>query len=285
MTKSNFGMTTESAVRAAFANVNRGARSLGKGCQVLLVAASLAMSGQAHAQSAQKLELVVPAYFDAQSDPADWNALTTSAASTPTTAILNPDNGPGKRADSGYVSAIAKVHAAGGKVIGYVSTKYGKRALSAVVQDINLYTQMYQIDGFFIDEMTSDSTTAHLQFYQSIYNYIKGLSAHYQVTGNPGTNVPELYASLPLADQLVVFEDNAKAYTKFKPSAWQSGYPVSRFVHMVYNVPAASLPGVVQFAAANGAGGLYVTSLTLPNPYAKLPPYWAAETTDAAAGR
>ncbi|MFP6562190.1 spherulation-specific family 4 protein [Paraburkholderia sp. B3] len=243
------------------------------------------MSGPAHAQTAKKLELVVPAYFDAQSDPADWNALATSAASAPTTAILNPDNGPGKKADSAYFAAIAKVHAAGGKVIGYVSTKYGKRALAAVVQDINLYTQMYQIDGFFIDEMTTDSKTADLQFYQSIYNYIKGLSANYQVTGNPGTNVPEIYASLPVADQLVVFEDNAKAYTKFKASAWQSNYPVSRFVHMVYNVPAASLAGVVQFAAENGAGGIYVTSLTLPNPYKKLPSHWATETSDAAAGR
>jgi hypothetical protein len=285
MTKISIGTTTGSAIQAAFSSFNRRARTLGA---VLLAAgslASLAMSEPAHAQSTKALELVVPAYFDAQSDPSDWNALATSAATVHTTAILNPDNGPGKKADSAYFAAIAKVHASGGKVIGYISTKSGKRALSAVIQDINLYTQMYQVDGFFIDEMTNDSKTAHVQFYQSIYNYIKGLSANYQVTGNPGTTVPEIYASLPVADQLVVFEDNAKAYTKFKPAAWQSSYPVSRFVHMVYNVPAASLPSVVQFAAANGAGGIYVTSLTLPNPYAKLPSYWATETSDAAAGR
>jgi hypothetical protein len=229
------------------------------------------------------LSLVVPSYFYPTKSAADWSSLAPPASKVSTTAILNPNSGPGTSADANYVAAIARLHAAGGKVIGYVSTSYAKRSLSAVVADINTYVSLYNVDGFFIDEMTSDSQTANVQFYQSVYNYIKGLKSTYSVTANPGTTIPEVYASLPTADQFVVFEDNAKNYAKFQPMSWQAAYPKSRFVHIVYNVSAAQMPGVLAYARTHGAGGVYVTSLTLPNPYKSLPAYWNDEATNAAA--
>ncbi|MGH8779817.1 spherulation-specific family 4 protein [Paraburkholderia sp.] len=237
----------------------------------------LAMPMHAHAE-----ELVVPAYYDPYgSGLAAWSTIASTAHSVPTTVILNPDSGPGKTADANYVAAIARVHAAGGKVIGYVSTVYGKRALSAVVKDINTYLSFYRVDGFFIDEMTSDSVTAHVQYYQSVHNYIKGMSATLSVTCNPGTDIPELYASLPVADRFVVFEDTAKRYAKYAPAAWQANYPRSRFIHIVIAATAAQAPALVQGAAGRGAGGVYVTSGTLPNPYKGLPKYWAQEEAAA----
>lgn len=227
--------------------------------------------------------VVVPSYFNATGSIANWNSLIASARKVPTTAILNPNSGPGVVEDLNYAAAVTKLRAAGGKVLGYVSTSYGKRSLSAVVTDINAYVALYKVDGFFIDEMTSDSQTSHIQFYQSIYNYIKGLNAAYSVTANPGTNIPELYASLPTADQFVVFENTAASYAKYKPLSWQAAYPKSRFVHMVYGASAAQLPGVVQYAKTHGAGGVYVTSLSGSNPYKALPSYWNDEVTDAAA--
>ncbi|MGF6768421.1 hypothetical protein P3T18_000891 [Paraburkholderia sp. GAS199] len=227
--------------------------------------------------------LVVPSYFNATSSVANWNSLVTSARKVPTTAILNPNSGPGTKVDANYAAATAGLRAVGGKVLGYISTSYGQRSLSAVVTDINAYVAMYKVDGFFIDEMTSDSKMSHIQFYQSIYNYIKGLNSAYTVTANPGTNIPELYASLPTADQFVVFESTAKSYAKYQPMSWQAAYPKNRFVHMVYGATADQLPGIVQYSKAHGAGGVYVTSLAGGNPYKALPPYWNDEVTDAAA--
>jgi len=174
------------------------------------------------------------------------------------------------------------VHAAGGKVIGYVSSSYTNRSLSAVVQDINTYQALYQVDGFFIDEMTADSTTAHIQFYQSVYNYIKGLSPNYTVTGNPGTNVPEIYASLPVADQLVVFEDSAKHYANYAPLAWQASYPTARFAHIVYAASATQMQTFVRNASSKGAATVFITNKTLPNPYGALPTYWSQEVSATA---
>lgn len=251
---------------------------------VLFALAFLASALPSIASATPAMTLIVPAYFTATGSGASgWSDLTTTAAELPTTVILNPDNGPGKTADPAYIAAIEKVHAAGGRVIGYVYTSYAKRSLSKVVTDINAYVSLYKIDGFFIDNMTADSATSHLQYYQSVYNYIKGLSSSFSVTANPGTNIPESYASLPAADQFVVFEDTAKHYASYAPESWQAAYPVSRFVHIVYSASQSQVSGIVQYASKHGAGSVYVTSLGLPNPYKSLPSYWSQLVGDALA--
>ncbi|QSN64535.1 spherulation-specific family 4 protein (plasmid) [Caballeronia sp. M1242] len=262
--------------------INRAFLKWGAALAAVMVSGTALAAGSTGGSSTS-LSLVVPSYFYPSKTSADWNSLAASASKVTTTAILNPNSGPGTSADANYAAAVAKLHAAGGKVIGYVSTSYAKRSLSAVVADINMYVSLYNVDGFFIDEMTSDSQTSNVQFYQSIYNYIKGLKSTYSVTGNPGTTIPEIYASLPTADQFVVFEGNAKNYAKFQPMAWQAAYPKSRFVHIVYNASAAQMPGVLAYARTHGAGGVYVTSLTLPNPYKGLPAYWNDEVSNAVA--
>nr|WP_242468531.1 spherulation-specific family 4 protein [Burkholderia plantarii] len=243
------------------------------------MASLLAASG-----SAQAADLVVPAYFyPSGSGATAWNTLATNAASVPLTAIVNPNSGPGTAADPAYTGAIKKLRAAGGKVIAYVHTSYGARSLSDVTADINKYLAFYTVDGFFIDEMANDSTTAHVQYYQSLYNYIKGLSPNYQVVNNPGANLPEIYASLPVADRFVVYEDKQTNYAGFVPAAWQAVYGASRFIHIVYNATSSQLTGDLQFAVASGAGGVYITSLKLPNPYNGLPSYWSQEVSAVAA--
>ncbi|WP_186265630.1 spherulation-specific family 4 protein [Burkholderia gladioli] len=247
-------------------------------------ACSLLASFCVASSAAQAADLVVPAYFyPSGSGATAWKTLASNAASVPLTAIVNPNSGPGTAIDPAYTNVIAKVRAAGGKVIAYVHTSYGSRSLSDVANDINAYLAFYTVDGFFIDEMANDSSAAHLQYYQSLYNYIKGLSASYQVVNNPGTNIPEIYASLPVADRFVVYEDKQANYASYSPAAWQAAYSPDRFIHIVYNTSAAQLSGDLQFAVAHGAGGIYVTSLKLPNPYNGLPSYWSQEVAGVAA--
>ena len=120
--------------------------------------------------------LLVPSYiYPSGTGATQWGALATAATSVPTTVILNPNSGPGTTQDANYVAAVAKVHAAGGKVIGYVSSSYANRSLSAVVQDINTYQALYQVDGFFIDEMTADSTAPLADAMESAATIVSGL--------------------------------------------------------------------------------------------------------------
>lgn len=240
-----------------------------------LASAALFLIISIDSAKAAAADLVVPAYFYPSTTGSDWDKLNVTAARTPTTAIMNPNSGPGVTKDPNYVRAVENLHLAGGKVVAYVSTVYSTRNINDVTNDILKYATFYKVDGFFIDEMTSDSGlyNSHILYYQSIYNFIKGLSRAYQVVGNPGTNTEEVYARLPLADKLVMFESNNNIYSSYAQSGWQSNYPSKRFINIVYDVPQSAVQNVLQHAVSNNVGGIFITSGNGSNPYSALPSY------------
>ena len=191
---------------------------------------------------------------------------------------MNPNSGPGASQDSAYVQAVANLHQVGGKVTAYVHTSYGTRPLADVENDIDLYLSFYAVDGFFIDEMTSDQNTNDLNYYATIYQYIKAKNANYSVTGNPGSNTQEDYITQPTADSLMIFENDGANYPGFTPSTWVRRYPAQQFVHLPYDVAtAASMSNYVGLAVSRNAGWIYITDDVLPNPYDTLPAYWTNE--------
>jgi hypothetical protein len=244
----------------------------------------LALAGALAAPAIHAADLLVPAYFypAGKKKSNHWVALAATAGQANTIAVLNPASGPGTFVDPNYTAAVSQFQLAGGTVIGYVSTRYAARPLNEVTADINTYIAQYPVQGFFIDEMTNDAGSANVQFYQSVYSYIKALNPQYMVVGNPGTNTAEVYASLPLADRLVVFENSISAYGAYAPAAWQANYAASRFVHIVYGASKRQMADTVTRAASRGAGSLFVTNDVLVNPYDSLPNYWSEEVRRAA---
>jgi hypothetical protein len=225
------------------------------------------------------LGIMVPAYFYPRAD-GDWNALDAAAAHVPLIAIMNPNSGPGKAADKTYVHALSKLHRAGGKIIGYVHTSYGARPLADVEKEVDQYLAFYHLDGFFIDEMTNDEDTNHLDYYAALYRYIKAKGANYTVTGNPGCNTREVYLTRPTDDSFMIFEDNSTNYPGFAPSDWVTKYSAQKFVHLPYNVTTATtMSNYVGLAVSRNAGWICITDNTLPNPYKALPSYWTNEVS------
>jgi hypothetical protein len=219
------------------------------------------------------LGIMVPAYFDPLSG-GYWNSLDYAASRVPLMAIMNPNSGPGASQAQAYVTALANLHQAGGKIIGYVHTSYATRPLTNVVADIDAYLSFYAVDGFFIDEMADDQNSNHVAYYAAIYQYIKSKGARYSVTGNPGENTQQDYLAKPTADCLVVFENDNTNYPGFHPSDWVTQYPVQQFAHITYDVTnSAAMSNDVELAAARHAGWIYFTDRT----YAALPSYWTNE--------
>lgn len=236
-----------------------------------LIAAAMAFL--ALAIHAAPLGIMVPAYFDPSSG-GYWNSLDYAASRVPLIAIMNPNSGPGVSRNQSYITALANLHQAGGKVIGYVHTSYAARPLTNVEADIDAYLSFYTVDGFFIDEMTDDQNTNHLAYYAAIYQYIKAKGARYRVTGNPGENTQQDYLTKPAADSLVIFENDNTNYPGFLPSAWVAGYSAQQFVHIAYGVTnSAAMSNAVVLAASRHAGWVYLTDRT----YAALPSYWTNE--------
>jgi hypothetical protein len=223
------------------------------------------------------LGIMVPAYFYPSAN-GYWKDLDAAATHVPLIVIMNPASGPGQSRDKSYVRALSKLHHAGGKVIGYVHTAYGDRPLPEVENEIDRYLSFYALDGFFVDEMTNDENKDHLDYYASLYQYIKSKGANYTVTGNPGCNTTEDYITRPTDDSLMIFEDNSTNYVNFTPSQWVVRYSARHFVHLPYNVTTGTtMTNYVKLAVSRHAGWICITDDTLPNPYKALPSYWTNE--------
>lgn len=224
--------------------------------------------------AASALELLVPAYFYPSPRDTLWQTMTDSVASVSITAILNPDDGPGEARDENYVDVVQAHQAAGGRVVGYVETRFGRRDVDDLREDIDRHFELYGVDGIFIDEMPDHEDG--LAYYRALYDYVKAISGDAVVIGNSGTNTQEGY--LDVADILVTFEGTLASYRDYTPDAWTAHHDAGRFGHLVYGVPGSDdMRAVADWAVSRNVGHLYVTSDSGRNPWDSLPAYWAEE--------
>jgi hypothetical protein len=225
--------------------------------------------------SAAPMGILVPGYFDPPGG--FWSELNFAATRVPLVAIMNPNNGPGRTQNPNFVAAVNSLHTAGGHVIGYVSTSYAARDTNTVKADIDRYFGFYSVDGIFLDEMTNDANTSHLNYYAALYQYIQRQGTNLVVVGNPGINTQEGYLTRPAADVLVTFESDA-GYSSLVVDRWVTNHLARQFSHLPYNVPsAAAMTNHINLAASRNAGWIYVTDDALPNSWDTLPAFWTNE--------
>lgn len=239
----------------------------------------------------QKLQVLVPAYFDASGTSSPWATLTTSAASYPNvriTVIANPNGGiltSATTADSSLDTAITAFKGVTGtsnKVIGYVATASGSSgAISEadVKTTIDQYIRLYpgRLDGFFLDGMSVDG--GRLSYFQNIYGFIKGRNPAFTVIGNPGTYPAAAYAGA--ADTLVTYAGNAAAYQGIDPQSGNTWVYAKDNGGQAMLVHTASTCSDMKEAVVNKAntprmntGMVYVTNLSIGAPWSALPTYW-----------
>ncbi len=186
----------------------------------------------------------------------EWEKLYNLNTSSIVYVIINPNNGPGNAVDANYLDAINKLKAKGFYVIGYVYTRYGKRSLSSVTNDINKWLSLYgtnKIDGFFIDEVSN--SIKKYSYYNSIYTYVN--SKGKLVILNPGTNVDIKFFNI--SDKIVVFESNEKDFEAFQYNNYNS-INSDRVCSIVYNTPADKVYFVKDKMLKNNSNCEYITN-------------------------
>jgi hypothetical protein len=188
--------------------------------------------------------------------------------------ILDPANGPGESPDPRYGVSVGAVMSRGVRVFGYVDTDYGRRPADAMVEDIRRYCEWYRPEGIFLDQ-TPASAVASSAIVEAAR---RARTAGLALAINPGQpdNPPH---DADLADHVIEFEGTLDLYraTRFV-SPWRHRHDPDKFWHLVYEVPdAAAMRETASLALERGAGLVYMTDGTLPNPWERLPPYWDAE--------
>jgi hypothetical protein len=248
---------------------------------VILISVVLAINGASawnpSRTASPEIRLAIP--IDADS-PAIWSKAIAGAPSVGI-IILNPANGPGEGPNSTSARLVGDAQARGIRVLGYVYTLWadGNVSIEQAERWVDQYYSWYHVDGIMLDEANDSCDPTPLHFYRALYDYIKAEPGPDTVMLNPGEATGQCYAAI--SDVLLTFENDYTTYSVgYVGSNWTSGYPPSRFFHIVFQVPsAADMEDVISTAAERGAGWVYVTNLndSSGNPYSSLPNYFGQE--------
>ena len=180
----------------------------------------------------------------------------------PIIAIINPDNGPGIK-DVNYVTGVQKLQMSGIVVLGYVYTQHVD--VTAIRNDINEYKNWYGVNGIFFDAMSN--TPGHEAFYKQLTNYTKSMGMNFTV-GNPGSDTLPSY--IGTVDNIVI-HDNSGVLPISHLGGWHMNFTKSNFSTISYGV--GSINQTYLRNATRNVQYLYLTDLSLPNPFEALPSY------------
>ncbi len=111
----------------------------------------------------------------------------------------------------------------------------------------------------------------------NLYRYVRQRIPDAIVLTNPGTSCAPEYVARPASD-VVCLSERDGAFEEFRPPAWASRFPASRFCVQVYHVDTeAQMRQALRRAMQLRVGYVYITDDQGPNPYDRLPSYWGAE--------
>jgi len=249
-------------------------------CLLLLpvaIAESGCLSRPESLTDAPCISLIVPAFFSPSSAP--WTAAL-KGLPTVSAMIVNPANGPGPDQDSVYQAAITDARSKGMLVIGYIHTGFAQRNISEIHEDILNWFGWYQVDGFFLDQTSSDKDDVY--YYQNIVRYVhEQATCKKEIVILNTAQVPdESYVSV--GDITVIFEGTWKSYSSFSVPSWVFKYPASKFYHIIYDAPTIdTMNASLKQSLLLNCNNTYVTDAKGLKPFTTLPSYWTQEITTA----
>jgi hypothetical protein len=218
------------------------------------------------------VRMVVPAYWDPDEQ---WQRI---IADVPTVGmiIFNPDSGPGTVTKPGYAKAIAQAQNAGIKVLGYVSTQYGARAEADIDADVNSYYALYSPSGIYFAEGPTADTCDMLQ---AEYQRLTALAQSHDPKAYLAIGTRFCPTFITFSDLMVEFAETYSMYQGYTSPSWMPANSPQRFCHFVSEVPGADASQMLSRAIGLGAGWVFTTDGTAPNPWGALPSYFDQEVT------
>ena len=261
---------------------------------------------------AQQQTIAIPSYYYPDQAGGSGQQLwdrTTAVAPTVGLVIINPGIytlTPAEHAtwdDPNYRQQINDCRAVGQLVIGYTTTKDKDsngnptilRDIDAVKADIDLFYNLFAMDGIFLDEVDVDPALVPT-YYQPLYDHIKSKGGQAITALNPGRQTDEAY--MAACDIMVNFEgfysDPGPGVTpspgawykdNYLAPSWVSNYGPDRFWHLIHTTGTIEeMQHAVKLSKERNASWVYVTPVAMP-PWHTLPhddasdPYFSAELT------
>jgi len=230
------------------------------------------LTGRWRREPPARLRLGIPIYADPDVHPEIWAGIEHAPAGS--VVIINPDSGSGASRDARYAARVGAAQRRGHVVYGYVDTAYGARRRARIVAEIVRYHDWFGVDGIFLDQ--APGTADHLDHYAELAGIARRRGL--EVALNMGqAKVDPAFAEI--ADILAVFEGPSTAHTAARFPDWMHDTGRrARLWHLVFDAPdEAALHAALARAEAGPCEMVFVTDGTAPNPWHRLPDYWARE--------
>jgi Spherulation-specific family 4 len=219
---------------------------------------------------ASRTRMAVPAYF--YPGP-EWERLV-AAAPTVGMIIFNPASGPGQASDPQYAKAVADAKAVGIVVLGYVFTNYGQRPSVDVLDDIKRYYDFYSPSGIYLAEGPMEADCGPMEAeYHAFADAARSRDARAYLA--VGTRFCPTYVYF--FDLMVQFARNWTEYQMYASPSWMPANSPERFCHFVNTVSGTAASEALSREVTNGAGWVFTTDESDPNPWGKLPSYFDDE--------
>ena len=214
--------------------------------------------------------VAVPAYqYPAKGQM--WAGLTSLEAGS--LVVVNPASGPGDAVDRVYEKALEPLRRKGVRLFGYVDSNYGEHSVDHIVAQAKRWVTLYHPAGIFVDQTSVDSSA--VPYITAIASRLHALGL--QVTINPGQ--PKIdQRLLDKVDHIINFEGPLSTYLNTTFPDWVHDAPDGLFWHLIYDVKSENeMAEVIDRARDDGAGAVFVTDGSMPNPWDRLPDYWTSE--------
>lgn len=203
----------------------------------------------------------VPFYLHPAEHPAAWDALLTGDLGVEF-AVVNVSDGPGGAVDEYYHPVLSRPRAV--ELVGYVDVGYGHRPVGQVLYDAALWREWYGVTGVMLDRVPAAPREGAWSL--EVVTALREAGVD-KVVANPGTVCdPDLVAA---ADVTCVAEWGWDLIEAGLPLPRVPAAP-EKVWHLVHGVPPDSFATARARCTDAGAGLVYVTDATLPNPWGRL---------------
>ena len=206
-----------------------------------------------------------PWYLHPAQDPGAWQRLVAGGGLE--FAVINVQDGPGGSRDEAYATSLADGCAT--PLVGYVDVAYGTRSLGTILAEAAAWRSLYQVTAVMLDQVPSVPRQGAWSLDVVDELRMAGVSC---VMLNPGTVPhPDLVRN---ADVTCVFEGSSAAYLRAHFPRWLTRDDNRAVWHLVHSCPPGWQNLVCGLAGRRGAGYVWATAGTLPNPWCRTQESW-----------
>ena len=185
----------------------------------------------------------------------------------PVIVVINPASGPDVAVAPAFTDLIAQLAAARAGTVGYVFTRYARRAARDVTNEIDRYRTFYpRLDGIFLDEMSN--RPGDEPYYRALTAYARK-KGYRLIIGNPGVATPASF--IDTVDVLLIYESRGLPRLG-ELAAWRRDRDPRNFGIVSYGVPAFDADFVAR--AKSQLGYIYITDGDGEDPWRRLSSYF-----------